>query len=89
MRRPSGGGVGERVEGTAAEVVEADPGVADDLRGEALSLPDQAEQEVLRPDVVVTEAAGLLLREDDSLARALGEALEHASSVTNGARCPT
>jgi hypothetical protein len=72
-----------------ADLVERDIQRVEDARCDALLLAEQAEQEVLRPDVVVTEAAGLLLREDDSLARALSEALEHASSVTNGARCPT
>ena len=42
----------------------------------ALTFPDQAEQEVLRADVVVVEALGLLLRQGEDLARAVGELVE-------------
>ena len=58
-------------------------------RRDPLLLAQQPEEDVLRPDGVVTESPGLVLGEDDDLARALGEALEHRPSVTNRVRCPT
>jgi hypothetical protein len=49
----------------------------EDACRDALLLPPQAEEDVLGPDVVVADAAGLVLRENDDVPRALGEALEH------------
>ena len=49
------------------------------LGGDALTLGDQAEQQVLRADVVVLETASLVLREHDDPASAVGKAFEHAS----------
>ena len=49
------------------------------LGGDALTLGDQAEQQVLRADVVVLETASLILREHDDPASAVGKAFEHAS----------
>src|SRR5579872_6893480 len=43
---------------------------------ESLILPEQAEQEVLGPDVRVPETPRFVLPEDDDLSRPLGEALE-------------
>ena len=53
-------------------------------RRNALLLPKQAEQEMLRADVVVAQRTRLVLREDDDLSSPLREALEHGS----GARPP-
>ena len=47
------------------------------LRGDALTLVDQAEQDVLGPDVVVVEQARFFLRQDDHSAGSVGEAFEH------------
>ena len=46
-------------------------------RGEALLLAQQAEQDVLRADVVVLESSRLVLREDDHLPCPFRESLEH------------
>ena len=51
-------------------------------RGQPLLLTQEAEEDVLGTDVVVLERARLVLREDDHLAGALGEALEHALQPT-------
>ena len=45
--------------------------------GESVLLAQQAEQQMLRADVVVLRCAGLALREDDDLPRQFREALEH------------
>ena len=47
------------------------------LGRDALTLVDQAEQDVLGPDVVVVEEARLFLREDHDPSGPVGEALEH------------
>ena len=47
------------------------------LGGDALALVDQAEQDVLGPDVVVVEQARFFLRQDDHSAGSIGEAFEH------------
>ena len=44
-------------------------------------LAEEAEQQVLGADVVVLERAGFLLRENDNLACALGETLEHVAGT--------
>ena len=49
------------------------------LRRDALALRDQAEQQVLRADVIVLKTAGLVLREHDDTACAIGKAFEHVS----------
>ena len=46
------------------------------LGGDSFALVDQAEQDVLGPDVVVVEQARFLLGEDDDPSRSVGEALE-------------
>ena len=50
--------------------------VLEDARRDALALADQAEQQVLGADVVVVEALGLVLREGQDLAGAIGELVE-------------
>ena len=47
------------------------------LRGEPFLLAQEAEQEMLRADVVVPQRASLVLAEDDHLAGRLREPLEH------------
>ena len=54
------------------------------LGGDAFTLGDQAEQQVLRADVVVLETASLVLREHDDPASAVGKAFEHASPRFTG-----
>ena len=49
------------------------------LRRDALALRDQAEQQVLRANVIVLKTAGLILREHDDPARAISKAFEHVS----------
>jgi hypothetical protein len=49
--------------------------------GQTLPFAQQPEQDVLGPDVVVPEAAGLLLGPDNDLASLLGESLKHASKT--------
>jgi hypothetical protein len=50
------------------------------LRRHALSLVDQAKQDVLRTDVVVVEHPGLFLGQDDNPTRPVGKPLEHSRS---------
>ena len=51
-----------------ADLVEVDAERLEDAGGDALALADEAEEQVLRADVVVAEAAGLVDRElDDAL----------------------
>ena len=47
------------------------------LRGDALALVDQAEQDVLGPDVVVVEQARFFLRQHHHSPSPVGEAFEH------------
>ena len=47
--------------------------VLEDARGDALALTDEAEEQVLRADVVVVEPLGLVLRERQDLAGAVRE----------------
>jgi hypothetical protein len=57
------------------------------LGGDALPLVDQAEEDVLGPDVVVVEHPGLFLSQDDDAAGAVGEPLEHAVAPREHGRC--
>ena len=60
-----------------AHALHGDVQTLEDAGGEALLLTEEAEQDVLGADVVVLEGSGFLLGEDDHLARALCESLEH------------
>jgi len=51
------------------------------LRCNTLALVDQAQQDVLGPDVVVVEHPGLFLGQDDNPPCAVGEPLEHSHSL--------
>ena len=57
------------------------------LRRDALTLRDQAEQQVLRANVVVLKTAGLVLREHDDTTRTVSKAFEHVSPCFRGS-CP-
>ena len=61
--------------------------------GKAFLFAEEAEQDVLRADVVVLEGSGLVLRKDDDLTCPLGESLEQLPrrsfrSVTGGVASP-
>ncbi len=59
-----------------AHLLDGDVERLEHARGEALLLAQQAEQQVLRADVVVLQGPRLVLGEDDDLACALRESLE-------------
>ena len=59
-----------------AHLGQLDVHVLEHAGSHALPFPDEAEQEVLRADVVVVEALGLILRERQDLARAVSELVE-------------
>ena len=65
-----------------ADRVERDVERLERLGRHALTLVDQAEEDVLGADVVVVEAARLLLRQHDHSAGPVGEPLEHAPERT-------
>ena len=67
----------EEVEDLLAHGLELDAQVREHLRGLAVALPDEPEQDVLGPDVVVVQQARLFLGEDHDPASSVGEALEH------------
>ncbi len=60
-----------------AHALDGDVEGLEDAGGQALLLAQQPEQDVLGADVVVLQRPGLFLREDDHLAGAFGESLEH------------
>src|SRR5258705_4671394 len=70
--------------GSAAEVGEVETGVDDDLRGETVTLADQAEQDVLSTDVVVLEPQRFPQRQLQHLLRPAGE----ADAAAGGRRRP-
>ena len=59
-----------------AHLLHRDVQALEHARGKALLLTEEAEEDVLRADVVVLEGAGLVLGENDDLPGSLGEALE-------------
>jgi hypothetical protein len=66
-----------------ADLGQLDVHVLEDARGNPLALADEAEQQMLGPDVVVVEALRLILREGQDLSRPVGELVE---SVHGSAR---
>ena len=60
-----------------ADGVEGDPEAFERLGRDTLTLVDQAQQDVLGPDVVVVEHLRLFLGEDDDATGTVGESLEH------------
>ena len=59
-----------------ADLGEFDAHVLEDARGDALALAHEAQEQVLRADVVVVEPLRLVLRQRQDLARALRELVE-------------
>ena len=59
----AGGVAGQELDHRLADAVEVGAELLQDLRGDALALADEAEQDVLGADVVVTELQGLAERE--------------------------
>ena len=55
--------------------------VLEDPCGDALALTHEAEQEVLRPDVVVVEPLGLILRQGEDLSGTVRELVESIHPV--------
>ena len=67
-RRACGRALRQDADDLVADLVEVDPERLEHAGGDALALPDEAEEQVLRADVVVTEAARLVDRQlDDPL----------------------
>jgi hypothetical protein len=60
---------------------ELDPEGLERLGAHAGALADQAEEDVLGPDVAVVQRPRLLLGEDDDAAGSVGESLEHVGIV--------
>ena len=65
----------------AADGLEADVQRLERLRGDALTLVDEAEEDVLGADVVVVEEARFLLGEDDHPAGPVSEAFEQGNRL--------
>ena len=65
-----------------AHGVERDAERLERLGGDALTLVDETEQDVLGADVVVVEHLGLFLGQDDDTTGSVGESLEHALLLT-------
>lgn len=59
-----------------ADRIEGDLEILQRHRGDAFTLVDQAQQDVLGPDVVVVEESRLFLREDNNPSCSVSEALE-------------
>ena len=55
--------------------------VLEDARGDTLALADEAQEQMLRADVVVVEALRLVLRERQDLASAIRELVEAVHRV--------
>src|SRR6185369_13429505 len=71
-----------------ADRLEGDTERLQRLGGDALTLVDEAEQDVLGPDVVVVEEPRLFLREDHDPSGSVGEALEQDSASREVLRRP-
>ncbi|CAB4934339.1 unannotated protein [freshwater metagenome] len=63
----------------AADSFEGDAQRLERLCCNTFTLVDEAQQNVLRADVVVVEHPGFFLSQDDNTPRAIGEPLEHRS----------
>ncbi len=59
------------------DLVQVDPHVLEDVRGDAAPLLHEPEQDVLRAEVLVVEPLRLLAGEVHYLLGAVGEAVEH------------
>ena len=71
----------------AADGLERDAEGLEGLRGDALALVDETEQDVLGADVVVVEEAGLLLRQDHDSTGPVGETFEQGVLPNTGGSC--
>ena len=67
--RAGGRALGQDPDDLVADLVEVHAERLEDAGGDALTLADEAEQQVLRADVVVSEAAGLVDRQLDHALR--------------------
>jgi hypothetical protein len=67
----------------SAYVGQPDPQPTQRPGRDAVALTKQAQQDVLRTDVVVAEFARLFLGEDNSLAGSVGEPFEHTAQYRN------
>src|SRR5215212_6973808 len=74
LGRPDARALRQDADDLVANLVEVDAERLEDARGDALALADEAEEQVLRADVVVAEAARLVDRELDHALRARGQA---------------
>ena len=61
-----------------AHLAEIDVQVLEDVGADAGALLHQTQEDVLRPDVLVVEALGFLVRQGHHLAGSIGQSLEHA-----------
>ena len=77
MTRRRGAAVADDLFDLRAHGFERDAERFERLRGDALALVDQAEEDVLGSDVVVVEQARFLLRQHDHSAGSIGKAFEH------------
>ena len=77
VTRGSGAAVTDDLLDLRAHGLEGDAERLERLRGDALAFVDEAEQDVLGPDVVVVEQARFFLRQDDHSAGSIGKAFEH------------
>ena len=64
-----------------ADLADLDAQVTENLGREALTLAQQSQQKMLRPDIAVVRPFGLLLRERQDLFRAFCESLERIQSL--------
>ena len=69
-----------------ADLGQLDVHVLKDARGDALTLPHQAEQQVFGPDVVVVEALRLVLGKRQYFARAIRELVEAIHDPTDATK---
>src|SRR5206468_2776614 len=81
LRRPDRARLRQDADDLMTDLVEVDAEGLEDAGGDALALADEAEQQVLRADVVVVEPLRLVLRQCQDLARAVGEFVEPLHGV--------
>src|SRR5205085_9267400 len=62
-------------------LLDGDVEALEHARRQTLLLAEQAQQNVLRADVVVLQGTSFVLGENDDLPRSLGEALEHSKHI--------
>ena len=70
-----------------ADLGQLDVHVLEHASGDTLALPDQAQEQMLRADVVVVEPLRLVLSERQDLARAIGELVEPIHADASCLRC--